>query len=106
MDAPISSEEDSNMYDILLSKDSESPDKKLIKESLAKEIERAITTLTYREAFILKYYFGLDNKTPNTLEEIGDSLGLTRERVRQIKERAIRRLKSTSRSKILKTYLG
>jgi len=94
------------MYDVLLSKDSESPDKDLIKESLAKEIDRAITTLTYREAYILKHYFGLNHRPPSTLEEIGDALGLTRERVRQIKERAIRRLKGTSRSKILKTYLG
>jgi len=106
LDAPLSNEEDSNMYDVLLSKDSESPDKDLIKESLAKEIDRAITTLTYREAYILKHYFGLNHRPPSTLEEIGDALGLTRERVRQIKERAIRRLKGTSRSKILKTYLG
>ena len=105
MDAPLSQDEDGNMYDILLSKDNESPDKELLKEALRKEIERAITTLTYREAYILKYYYGLNNRTPLTLEEIGDYLNLTRERIRQIKERAIRRLKSPGRSKNLRSYL-
>ncbi|MCF8372540.1 MAG: RNA polymerase sigma factor RpoD/SigA [Bacteroidales bacterium] len=106
MDAPLSYDDEGNMYDILLSLDSDSPDKGLINESLQKEIERAITTLTYREAYILRHYFGLNGRRPSTLEEIGENLELTRERVRQIKERAIKRLKSTSRSKILKTYLG
>ena len=106
MDAPISQDEEGSMYDILLSKDSEQPDKALINESLQKEIERAITTLTYREAYILRHYFGLNGRPASTLEEIGENLELTRERVRQIKERAIKRLKNTSRSRILKTYLG
>ena len=106
MDAPLSADEDGNMYDVLLSKEGELPDKALIIESLQKEIERAITTLTYREAYVLRHYFGLNGRTPITLEEIGYALELTRERVRQIKERAIRRLKSTSRSKILRSYLG
>lgn len=106
MDAPLSADEDGNMYDVLLSKEGDLPDKGLIIESLQKEIERAITTLTYREAYVLRHYFGLNGRTPITLEEIGYALELTRERVRQIKERAIRRLKSTSRSKILRSYLG
>ncbi len=106
MDAPLSQDEDGNMYDILLSKDSDMPDKKLILESLQKEIERAITTLTYREAYILRHFFGLNGRPASNLDEISDSLELTRERVRQIKERAIKRLKTVSRSSILKSYLG
>ncbi|MBT3207107.1 MAG: sigma-70 family RNA polymerase sigma factor [Bacteroidetes bacterium] len=106
MDAPISKEEDANMYDVLLSKDSISPDKNLLNESLQKEIERAISNLTYREAFVIKAYYGLFGKTSLTLSEIGDELELTRERVRQIKERAIKKLRSTARNKMLKSYLG
>jgi len=75
-------------------------------ESLKREIERAISTLTTREADVVRLYFGLSGQHPMTLEEIGEQFDLTRERVRQIKEKAIRRLKHTSRSKILKTYLG
>ncbi len=82
------------------------PDRTLIDDSLRKEIERALTTLSQREADILRYYFGLNGAPPHTLEEIGEKFGLTRERVRQIKEKAIRRLKHTSRSKNLKSYLG
>ncbi|MEO8088388.1 MAG: sigma-70 family RNA polymerase sigma factor, partial [Bacteroidota bacterium] len=81
-------------------------DHMLISESLRREVERALTTLTMREADVLRLYFGLAGEQPMTLEEIGDRFDLTRERVRQIKEKAIRRLKHTSRSKILKTYLG
>jgi RNA polymerase primary sigma factor len=73
---------------------------------LRKEIDRAISTLTPREADVVRLYFGLNSKHPMTLEEIGEKFDLTRERVRQIKEKAIRRLKHTSRSKILKSYLG
>jgi RNA polymerase primary sigma factor len=73
---------------------------------LRKEIDRALSTLTSREADVIKYYFGLNGEHAMTLEEIGEKFDLTRERVRQIKEKAIRRLKQTSRSKILKTYLG
>jgi len=75
-------------------------------ESLRKEIDRAISTLTSREADVVRLYFGLNSKHPMTLEEIGEKFDLTRERVCQIKEKAIRRLKHTSRSKILKSYLG
>jgi RNA polymerase primary sigma factor len=75
-------------------------------DSLRREIERALFTLTQREADVVKLYFGLSGEHAMTLEEIGEKFDLTRERVRQIKEKAIRRLKHTSRSKILKTYLG
>lgn len=105
MDAPITQGEEGNMYEILLSKDSDSPDKELLKESLRKEIERAIVTLTYREAYILRHYYGLNKRPVATLEEIGEMLDITRERVRQIKERAIYRLKTTRRCKILKSYI-
>jgi RNA polymerase primary sigma factor len=106
MDAPISSEEDNTMYDVLQSNDTPSPDKNLINESLAFEIERALSTLSPRESKVLKLYFGLGMKHPFTLEEIGEELNLTRERVRQIKEKAIKRIQFTTRCRILKTYLG
>jgi len=106
MDAPISSEEDNTMYDVLQSNDTPSPDRNLINESLAYEIERALSTLAPRESKVLKLYFGLGMKHPFTLEEIGEELNLTRERVRQIKEKAIKRIQFTTRCKILKSYLG
>ncbi|PLX25266.1 MAG: RNA polymerase subunit sigma [Salinivirgaceae bacterium] len=106
MDAPISSEEEGTMYDVMQSEDTPSPDKTLINDSLRKEIDRALTTLSRREGDILRCYFGLNGQAPSTLEEIGEKFDLTRERVRQIKEKAIRRLKHTSRSKNLKMYLG
>lgn len=106
MDAPLTDGEDGDMYEVLLSKDNPSPDGILLNDSLRKEIERALSSLTDREANIIKLYFGLNGKHPYTLEEIGEEFNLTRERVRQIKEKAIKRLKHTTRSKILKTYLG
>jgi RNA polymerase primary sigma factor len=106
MDAPIGNDEEGNMYDVLQNRNIPGPDRVLIDDSLRKEIERALTTLSQREADILRYYFGLNGAPPHTLEEIGEKFGLTRERVRQIKEKAIRRLKHTSRSKNLKSYLG
>lgn len=106
MDAPLINGEDSNMYDVLKSGDSPSPETELITDSLRKEIERALTTLNEREADILRCYFGLSGQHALTLEEIGEKFDLTRERVRQVKEKALRRLKHISRSKILKTYLG
>ena len=106
MDAPLVEGEDSNLYDVLCSGESPNPDRKLLHESLRTEIERALETLTPREADVVRLYFGLGDQHPMTLEEIGETFDLTRERVRQIKEKAIRRLKHTSRSKILKTYLG
>ena len=106
MDAPLVEGEESNLYDVLRSGESPSPDKQLMLESLRTEIERALNTLTPREADVVKLYFGLNGNHMMTLEEIGETFDLTRERVRQIKEKAIRRLKHTSRSKILKSYLG
>ena len=106
MDAPLVEGEDSNLYDVLRSGESPNHDKNLLHESLRTEIERALETLTPREADVVRLYFGLGEKHAMTLEEIGETFDLTRERVRQIKEKAIRRLKHTSRCKILKTYLG
>lgn len=106
MDAPLVEGEDSNLYDVLNSHDSPNPDDDLMVDSLRTEIERSLTTLTPREGDVIRLYFGLNGQHPLTLEEIGEKFDLTRERVRQIKEKAIRRLKHASRSKILKTYLG
>ena len=106
MDAPLVDGEDSNLYDVLRSDESPNPDEGLLTDSLRTEIERALETLTEREADVVRLYFGLAGQHAMTLEEIGEKFDLTRERVRQIKEKAIRRLKHTSRSKILKTYLG
>lgn len=106
MDAPLVQDEDNNMYDVLKSDEVVTPETQLLYESLRKEIDRAISTLTQREADVVRLYFGLNGSHPMTLEEIGEKFDLTRERVRQIKEKAIRRLKHTSRSKILKSYLG
>ena len=107
MDAPLQQGEDSTLIDVLGDDDQPHPDHMLITESLRREVERALSTLTVREADVIRLYFGLaEGEQPMTLEEIGERFDLTRERVRQIKEKAIRRLKHTSRSKILKTYLG
>ncbi len=106
MDAPLIQDEDNTMYDVLRSDEAPTPETGLLYASLKKEIDRAISTLTQREADVVKLYFGLQGGHPMTLEEIGEKFDLTRERVRQIKEKAIRRLKHTSRSKILKSYLG
>ena len=97
--------EDNNLLDVLPNDDSPSADKSLVNESLNVEIERALSTLSSREREIIKSFFGIGSQEM-TLEEIGERFGLTRERVRQIKEKAIRRLKSPSRSKQLKAYLG
>jgi len=106
IDAPLNQEDDGNMCDVLISENNSSPEKDLLMDSLRKETERAINTLTQREANIVRLYFGLNSKHAHTLEEIGEKYNLTRERVRQIKEKAIKRLKHTSKNKILKTYLG
>ncbi|MBE2247700.1 MAG: sigma-70 family RNA polymerase sigma factor [Candidatus Competibacteraceae bacterium] len=106
MDAPLQEGEDTDLYDVLRSHESPSPDRRLVFESLSREIDRSLSTLTSREADVLRDFYGLNGKTALTLEEIGDKFGLTRERVRQIKEKAIRRLKQGSRSRLLKTYLG
>ncbi len=105
VDAPFVDGEDNSLLDVLVNSDSPSADRALIMESLAKEIHRALATLTERESDIIRLFFGIGCQEM-TLEEIGERFGLTRERVRQIKEKAIRRLRHTSRSKLLKTYLG
>jgi len=108
MDAPLSSDEDSNsMLDVYA--DDEilfNPDNQLLNESLRNEIERSLATLSFREAEVIRLYYGINCKAPLTLEEIGETFDLTRERVRQIKEKGLRRLKHTSRCKLLKPYLG
>ena len=105
VDAPFVEGEDNSLLDVLPNDDSPMADKGLVNESLNTEIERALSTLTDREREIVKSFFGIGCQEM-TLEEIGERFGLTRERVRQIKEKAIRRLKSPSRSKLLKGYLG
>ena len=106
VDAPLLIDEEGTMLDVLKSEEGPTPETGLMFDSLRQEIERAISTLTPREADIIQCFYGLNGKYPLTLEEIGEKFSLTRERVRQIKEKAIRRLKNTSRSKILKSYLG
>lgn len=105
VDAPFVEGEDNSLLDVLVNSDSPKADSKLLGESLNREIERALSTLTERERDIIKLFFGIGIQEM-TLEEIGERFGLTRERVRQIKEKAIRRLRHTSRSKLLKGYLG
>ena len=105
VDAPFVEGEDNSLLDVLVNDDSPVADRTLINESLSTEVERALSTLTERERDIIKLFFGI-NCQEMTLEEIGEKFGLTRERVRQIKEKAIRRLRHSSRSKLLKTYLG
>jgi RNA polymerase primary sigma factor len=105
VDAPFVEGEDNSLLDVLVNSDSPKADKALLIESLIKEIERSLSTLTDRERDIVRSFFGIGCQEM-TLEEIGERFGLTRERVRQIKEKAIRRLRHTSRSKLLKTYLG
>lgn len=108
MDAPLveGDESSSSMYDVLPNDGMPTPERNLMLDSLRKEIERSLSTLTLREGDVVRLYFGLNGVQPMTLEEIGERFDLTRERVRQIKEKAIRRLKHTSRSRMLKTYLG
>lgn len=108
MDAPLieGDSSSSSMYDVLPNDSLPGPEKELVAESLRKDIDRSLSTLTVRESEILKMYYGLNGQPAQTLEEIGLRFDLTRERVRQIKEKAIRRLKHTSRSKMLKSYLG
>ena len=105
MDAPFVEGEDNSLLDVLVNDDSPMADRSLVNESLSKEIDRALDTLTPREKEIIRMFFGIGEQE-KTLEEIGDKFNLTRERVRQIKEKAIRRLRTSSRSKLLKSYLG
>ena len=105
VDAPFVEGEDNSLIDVMVNEDSPNADHTLINESLSREIDRALATLPAREADIIRKFFGI-GVPEKTLEEIGIEFHLTRERVRQIKEKAIRHLKSSSRSRILKTYLG
>ena len=106
MDAPFAQGEENRLLDVLANEQQPTPDFTLMSESLKNEIERALSTLTEREAEVIKLYFGLNKEHSLTLEEIGEKFNLTRERVRQIKEKAIRRLRHASRSKNLRSYLG
>jgi RNA polymerase primary sigma factor len=106
MDAPFIQGDENRLIDILENEEQPSPDYTLMSESLRKEIERTLSTLSERESEVIKLYFGLNNEHSLTLEEIGEKFNLTRERVRQIKEKAIRRLRHASRSRNLRIYLG
>ncbi|MDH5475316.1 MAG: sigma-70 family RNA polymerase sigma factor [Cyclobacteriaceae bacterium] len=106
MDAPFVSGEENGLLDVLVNDQVATPDSGLMVDSLRREVQRALSTLTQRESDVIAYYFGLNGEHAMTLEEIGEKFGLTRERVRQIKEKATRRLRQSSRSKVLRTYLG
>ena len=106
MDAPFQEGETSNLYDIVQGQESPRPDDKLMKDSLNLEVNRVLETLSEKEAEVIRHYFGISVKSPKSLQEIGDAFGLTRERVRQIREKGIRKLRHTSKSKVLRTYLG
>lgn len=106
MDAPFVQGEENSLLDVLENNNEQKPDSGLMNDSLRREVQRALRTLTQRESDVISLYFGLNGEHSMTLEEIGERFNLTRERVRQIKEKAIRRLRHTSRSKTLKPYLG
>ncbi|MFB6258833.1 MAG: RNA polymerase sigma factor RpoD/SigA [Flavobacteriales bacterium] len=106
MDAPFEEGEDNSLVDVMENPDSPDADERLLSESLVQEIDRSLSTLTQREKDVVKLFFGIGMNHGLTLEEIGAKFDLTRERVRQIKEKAIRRLRHTSRSKLLKAHLG
>jgi RNA polymerase primary sigma factor len=106
MDAPMPQDEDMKFLDTFVPADQDNADAELIQESLSKEIQRSLATLTKKERDVINMYYGIGMNHGYTLEEIGAQFDLTRERVRQIKEKAIRRLKHNSRSRLLKAYLG
>lgn len=106
LDAPFNDDEENRLLDVIENDEQPLPDNSLITESLKIELRRALKTLTKREAEVIQLYFGIDQENPLTLEEIGELFNLTRERVRQIKEKGLKRLRHTSRSKALRTYLG
>ena len=105
MDSPVHTDEVTNLYDLILNEDSPSPDHRLMESSLKKEIDRSLSTLDEREADVIRYFYGLCGKPQHTLDEIGHEFGLTRERVRQIKEKTIKKLKNNYRNKLLRSYL-
>jgi RNA polymerase primary sigma factor len=106
IDAPVGQEEDTKFLDLFVPKDTASTDEQLMRESLGKEIQRSLSTLSEKERDVINLYYGLGKNHEYTLEEIALKFDLTRERVRQIKEKAIRRLRNSSRSRLLKAYLG
>lgn len=106
VDAPFANGEENNLLDVLADDNQRAPDSELLSDSLRSEVQRALATLTHREAEVLSCYYGLNNEHAMTLEEIADRYHLTRERVRQIKEKATRRLRSATRGRALKAYLG
>ncbi|GAL83132.1 RNA polymerase sigma factor rpoD [Sporocytophaga myxococcoides] len=106
VDAPFAQGEENGLLDVLSDENESTPDSQLIMDSLSMEVQRVLSTLSLRESEVIGLYFGLNNKSSMTLEEIGEKFNLTRERVRQIKEKATRRLRNTSRSKALRSYLG
>ena len=105
MDAPFQEGESSNLYNVVASKDSSSPDDKMIKDSLSSDINQALKTLPNRESEIIRLYYGLGERTPKSLGEIGELFDITRERVRQIREKAIRMLRKRSHNQVLQAYL-
>lgn len=107
MDSPIHASEDggTNLYDLMLNEDSPSPDHRLMESSLRKEIDRSLSTLDEREADVIRYFYGLGGQRQHTLDEIGKEFGLTRERVRQIKEKTIKKMRNNYRNKLLRSYL-
>ena len=106
MDAPFKEGEDSNLYNVLKYDESPKPDKNLMNQSLSIEINRALDTLSLKEAKVIKMFYGIGNENPSSLTEIGLKFDLSRERVRQVKQRALNRLKSKSKTHMLRTYLG
>jgi len=106
MDAPFVQGEENGLLDVMGDDAADTPDAGLLRDSLRREVQRALATLTRREADVITRHFGLNGQAARTLEEVGEEFGLTRERARQIKEKAIRRLQHTSRSQSLKSYLG
>ncbi|MEL0455714.1 RNA polymerase sigma factor RpoD/SigA [Flavobacteriaceae bacterium SZ-1-7] len=106
MDAPLKEGEDFSLYDVVKTDETPRPDAELLKDSLNVEVNRALDSLSEKEAEVIRHYYGINKKHPMSLQEIGDAFGLTRERVRQIREKGIRRLRHTSKSKVLRTYLG
>jgi RNA polymerase primary sigma factor len=106
MDAPLSPGDESNLYDVILNADASNPEEELMNDSLNMEIERALKHIGEREAEIIRLFYGLHGLTPHSLDEIGEKFNLTRERVRQLKEKSIQKLKSTTRNRLLRNYLG
>lgn len=106
MDAPLKEKDDFSLYNVLEAKESVRPDAQMMNQSLKHEINRALSSLTHKESMVLQMYYGINRKTSSSLSEIGETINLSRERVRQVKQKALRRLQMQSRNKVLKTYLG